>query len=210
MKLKIKLEFLAFCFVILSFVHGNDQNMLKVEGEGDETDSINDIIKKMSGGKFKNIDIDDSELSGDIDDTDDEESGSGSGDEITPTKKGATTGKKGEISSTIVDITLVSSTSKTSTMENCVECSDSVDPDGNGNNVGNKDKHMKKGKSGVNFTVGIIIGVVVGAILAILIIVFLVYRLRKKDEGSYSLDEQSSTAFIRSEADKGKGKEYYA
>jgi len=66
--------------------------------------------------------------------------------------------------------------------------------------------------SGVNFTVAIIVGVVVGAILSILIIVFLVYRLRKKDEGSYSLDEQSS-AMLRADTDspppKGK-EEYYA
>jgi len=65
--------------------------------------------------------------------------------------------------------------------------------------------------SGVNFTVAIIVGVVVGAILSILIIVFLVYRLRKKDEGSYSLDEQSS-AMLRNDTDspppKGKGEEY--
>lgn len=66
--------------------------------------------------------------------------------------------------------------------------------------------------SGVNFTVAIIVGVVVGAILSILIIVFLVYRLRKKDEGSYSLDEPSS-AMLTAETDslphKGKG-EYFA
>lgn len=67
------------------------------------------------------------------------------------------------------------------------------------------------GNSGVNFTVAIIVGVVVGAILSILIIVFLVYRLRKKDEGSYSLDEQSQT-MLRNDADspppKGKAEEY--
>lgn len=208
----MKLEFLAFCFVvILTLVNGNvDKNMLKVEGEGDETDSINDIIKNMGVGKFKNSDIDDSELSGDPYGTD-VESGSGSG-EIEPTET-ATTGKKEE-TSVVVDITLVPSTAETTTMENCVECVNVDDPDDDKNNVGDKDKQgakdSKNGKSGVNFTVGIIIGVVVGAILAILIIVFLVYRLRKKDEGSYSLDEQSSTAYLRGETDKEKGKEYFA
>lgn len=65
-------------------------------------------------------------------------------------------------------------------------------------------------QKGVSFTLGIIIGVVVGAILAILIIVILVYRLRKKDEGSYSLDE-SSTQFIRDPDNPQKGdKEYFA
>jgi len=79
---------------------------------------------------------------------------------------------------------------------------------GDNNDSGNSDVE----NSGVNFTVAIIVGVVVGAILSILIIVFLVYRLRKKDEGSYSLDEPSS-AMLRADTDspppKGK-EEYYA
>jgi len=64
--------------------------------------------------------------------------------------------------------------------------------------------------SGVDFTSGIIIGVVVGAILAILIILFLVYRIRKKDSGSYILDEKSSQAMLQEEDQKEHGKEYFA
>lgn len=95
---------------------------------------------------------------------------------------------------------------------------DNYDDDGTNNRIdtikapANPQKstgHDEKQK-GVSFTLGIIIGVVVGAILAILIIVILVYRLRKKDEGSYSLDE-SSTQFIRDPDNPQKGdKEYFA
>jgi len=71
---------------------------------------------------------------------------------------------------------------------------------------------QKENAEKANFTVAIVVGVVVGAILSILIIVFLVYRLRKKDEGSYILDEPSS-AMLRADPDspppKGKG-EYFA
>ena len=64
---------------------------------------------------------------------------------------------------------------------------------------------------GLSFTVGIVIGVVIGAILAILIILFLVYRLRKKDEGSYSLDEPI-TGYQRHDSPGSplSEKEYYA
>lgn len=79
----------------------------------------------------------------------------------------------------------------------------------NAKHEGNEHKKKEPKESGINFTIGIIVGVVVGAVLAILVIVFLVYRLRKKDEGSYSLDEQSSQAFIRDDK-TGQGKEYYA
>lgn len=59
---------------------------------------------------------------------------------------------------------------------------------------------------GINFTVAIIVGVVVGAMLSILIIVCLVYRLRKKDEGSYCLDEPS-TVMLRNDTDSPPPKE---
>lgn len=65
-------------------------------------------------------------------------------------------------------------------------------------------------KKGLSFTTGIIIGVVVGAVLALLIILFLVYRLRKKDEGSYSLEEPI-TGYSRQEpGSPTSGKEYFA
>lgn len=36
---------------------------------------------------------------------------------------------------------------------------------------------------------GIIGGAVVGLLCAVLLVMFIVYRMRKKDEGSYALDE---------------------
>ncbi|XP_022914819.1 syndecan isoform X2 [Onthophagus taurus] len=51
-------------------------------------------------------------------------------------------------------------------------------------------------------------GAVVGLLCAILVVMFIVYRMRKKDEGSYALDEPkrspTSTSFNRG------NKEFYA
>ena len=47
----------------------------------------------------------------------------------------------------------------------------------------------KESRPALSFATGIIIGVVAGVILALLVILFLVYRLRKMDEGPYSLEE---------------------
>lgn len=55
----------------------------------------------------------------------------------------------------------------------------------------------------------IIGGALVGLLCAILVVMFIVYRMRKKDEGSYALDERkrSSTPILYG---KGDGKELYA
>ncbi|XP_057308836.1 syndecan-2-like [Hydractinia symbiolongicarpus] len=245
MKLSVKLLCL---FVVIISVKSNDEEkgILKFEEGGDnmDTESINNILKKMSK-KFKNVDDEDSVGSGNDDEDsessgsgDEEESGDGSG-AVLPTKR-VTTGTKErkKASPTVININYVSTTTeKTTTMSNNVEVksTDTVEENNNvnegeggeneekeievqpddetGNNkrqVGDNNR-KKVAKGGVNFTVGIIIGVVVGAVLAILIIVFLVYRLRKKDEGSYSLDEQSSTTYLRGDTDNPtKGKEYFA
>lgn len=168
---------------------------------------------------------DDTESSGD----DNGSGGSGEGIDTTPsvivvtekprkTSKATTKKPKTSSQSTVVDITEVTEATTDSdptwdtTQSNEIPTDEkpTENPDNTvqaGATVGGDDS-----KSGtVDFTVGIIVGVVVGAILAILVIVFLVYRLRKKDEGSYSLDEQSSQAFIRDEkANPGQGKEYFA
>jgi len=184
-------------------------------------------VKKVIEEKFP---PDDTEASGgesdDDEDTESEGSGSGSGSGTGPTNVTAPP----TTTQTVVVINTGdgSTTIKTTTADiTTTEMSNNVvDPNSNknGNNetnvigdvfsdtsVGNNDP-SGSGTSGVNFTVAIIVGVVVGAILSILIIVFLVYRLRKKDEGSYSLDEQSS-AMLRADTDspppKGK-EEYYA
>ncbi|CAG7721450.1 unnamed protein product [Allacma fusca] len=51
----------------------------------------------------------------------------------------------------------------------------------------------------------IICGAIVGLLCAILLVMFIVYRMRKKDEGSYVLDDSKRTATTY-----GKSKEFYA
>jgi len=59
------------------------------------------------------------------------------------------------------------------------------------------------------FLAAVIGGAVVGLLCAILVVMFIVYRMRKKDEGSYALGEpkQSPTANSYS---RGTSKEFYA
>jgi len=51
----------------------------------------------------------------------------------------------------------------------------------------------------------IICGAIVGLLCAILLVMFIVYRMRKKDEGSYVLDDSK-----RATSSYGKSKEFYA
>ncbi|KAF2343735.1 Syndecan/Neurexin domain, partial [Trinorchestia longiramus] len=51
-------------------------------------------------------------------------------------------------------------------------------------------------------------GAVVGLLCAILLVMFVVYRMRKKDEGSYPLDEPKRVPLTSSYASSGK--EIYA
>lgn len=50
-------------------------------------------------------------------------------------------------------------------------------------------------------------GAVVGLLCAILVVMFIVYRMRKKDEGSYPLDEQKRPSNPNY---RGNNKEFYA
>lgn len=85
-----------------------------------------------------------------------------------------------------------------------------IEPDAPNSAQQNGKHHKPPQKTGkINFSIGIAIGVAVGAVLAVAIIVLLVYRVRKKDSGSYILDEHSSQqSMLR--ADDAKGKEYFA
>lgn len=59
-------------------------------------------------------------------------------------------------------------------------------------------------------TTAIIGGSVVGLLFAILIVMFIVYRMRKKDEGSYALDEPKRSPAVNSYAKNGTNREFYA
>lgn len=234
----MKLEFLILVMFMSLPYTVKGEVLLQFEGEGSEfRESINNVIG--------NMDSKTTDYEGSGDDTD----YSGSGEEDTESSGGSGiptnwTPEPEDTTSEIVDINVVTTTTKTETekpispktttlsnevdfgetTENPVikgnpnDRDDNGDDEGMNNSIvtikgpGNPQKstgHDEK-QTGVSFTLGIIIGVVVGAILAILIIVILVYRLRKKDEGSYSLDE-SSTQFIRDPDNPQKGdKEYFA
>ena len=53
-------------------------------------------------------------------------------------------------------------------------------------------------------TTEVIAAVVVGAVCAVILIAFLVYRLRKRDEGSYALSDGGYKDTYKLQADTGK------
>lgn len=53
-------------------------------------------------------------------------------------------------------------------------------------------------------------GAVVGLLMTILLVMFIVYRMRKKDEGSYSLDEPNHPPNYSYAYQKASTKEFYA
>lgn len=59
------------------------------------------------------------------------------------------------------------------------------------------------------FVAAVIGGAVVGLLCAILVVMFIVYRMRKKDEGSYALDEPKRSPTSNS-YNKGNNREFYA
>lgn len=58
--------------------------------------------------------------------------------------------------------------------------------------------------------VAVIGGAVVGLLCAILVVMFIVYRMRKKDEGSYALDEPKRSPAANSYAKNANNREFYA
>lgn len=59
------------------------------------------------------------------------------------------------------------------------------------------------------FFTAVIGGAVVGLLCAILLVMFIVYRMRKKDEGSYALDEPKRSPTVNSYT-RSSNKEFYA
>ena len=100
-----------------------------------------------------------------------------------------------------------STAKKTSTMGNVFQ-EPTEDPNLYGNTA--KSSGNRKSEPAISFTTGIIIGVVVGALLTVLVILLLVYRLRKKDEGSYSLEEPITGYTKQEPGSPVSGKEYFA
>lgn len=57
---------------------------------------------------------------------------------------------------------------------------------------------------------GIIGGALVGLLCAVLLVMFIVYRMRKKDEGSYALDERKHYSPSTHQYSQAPTKEFYA
>jgi len=85
----------------------------------------------------------------------------------------------------------------------------------NNNNIVNRNKNNFGTKSPTSFfaqpgtMAAVIGGAVVGLLCAILCVMFVVYRMRKKDEGSYALDEPKRSPTVNSYS-KPPSREFYA
>lgn len=60
------------------------------------------------------------------------------------------------------------------------------------------------------FLTAVVGGAVVGLLFAILVVMFIVYRMRKKDEGSYALDEPKRSPQANSYTKNHNNREFYA
>lgn len=60
----------------------------------------------------------------------------------------------------------------------------------------------------VSFSTAVIVGGVVGALFAAFLVTLLIYRMKKKDEGSYTLEEPKQASVTYQKPDKQE--EFYA
>lgn len=180
-------------------------------GPQKESTVINERVESADGEEDGEDDYSGSVMS--------DESGSGSGDE--------TTGTQTTTDSSIVDVTVVSpSVTSTTEMDNEITegTSKSTEESENGdenmygggvNTVRNNfaEAQEQGGKGGKDMvgekvpkvlTTEVIAAVVVGAVCAVILIAFLVYRLRKRDEGSYALSDGGYKDTYKLQADTGK------
>ncbi|KAH8331586.1 hypothetical protein KR074_006542 [Drosophila pseudoananassae] len=88
----------------------------------------------------------------------------------------------------------------------------STDHRGNGNEVVimSEDDRTSSFFSQPGILAAVIGGAVVGLLCAILVVMFIVYRMRKKDEGSYALDEPKRSPANNSYAKNANNREFYA
>lgn len=185
-------------------------------GPQKESTVINERVESADGEEDGEDDYSGSVMS--------DESGSGSGDG----------GDETTTDPSIVDVTVVSpSVTSTTEMDNEItegtskstEESENVDENMYGGGVNtvrnnfatgdspNAEAQGQGGKGGKDMvgekvpkvlTTEVIAAVVVGAVCAVILIAFLVYRLRKRDEGSYALSDGGYKDTYKLQADTGK------
>lgn len=78
------------------------------------------------------------------------------------------------------------------------------------NPITNKNKQKPLSRTTTTTKLAVIGGAVVGLLCAILVVMFIVYRMRKKDEGSYALDEPKRSPAVNSYAKNANNREFYA
>ncbi|EDW91246.2 syndecan isoform X1 [Drosophila yakuba] len=83
-------------------------------------------------------------------------------------------------------------------------------PNGNEVVIMSEDDRTSSFFSQPGILAAVIGGAVVGLLCAILVVMFIVYRMRKKDEGSYALDEPKRSPANNSYAKNANNREFYA
>lgn len=203
---------------VLFGLHGamaNDNEYIDIDGDAESSNSGETKENYGKGG-------DDEDGSGVMSD----ESGSGSGEPSTSTDDPSTVDVTVESVATTESATSAQGETTTEQSNEITEAGETTkgtsgvdenegedEDDVFGGGVGgdtlalqNKDKDLDNtaGEKEVMkvLTTEVIAAVVVGAVCAVILIAFLVYRLRKRDEGSYSLSEYKDTYKLH--ADTGK------
>lgn len=202
---------------VLFGLHGamaNDEEYIDIDGDAESSNSGETKENYGKGG-------DDEDGSGVMS----EESGSGSGEPSTSTDDPNTVDVTVESVATTESATSaqgeattepsneITDAGETTKGTSGVDENESEDEDVFGGGVGGDTMALQKKDKDLDNTAGekevmkvltteVIAAVVVGAVCAVILIAFLVYRLRKRDEGSYSLSEYKDTYKLN--ADTGK------
>lgn len=202
---------------VLFGLHGamaNDEEYIDIDGDAESSNSGETKENYGKGG-------DDEDGSGVMS----EESGSGSGEPSTSTDDPNTVDVTVESVATTESATSaqgeattepsneITDAGETTKGTSGVDENESEDEDVFGGGVGGDTMALQKKDKDLDNTAGekevmkvltteVIAAVVVGAVCAVILIAFLVYRLRKRDEGSYSLSEYKDTYKLH--ADTGK------
>ena len=230
---KMRPKFLLWAILVVGVAFAIEHTMadidglIDIDGDFDDRESQNSEKKYGESSNGKGDDEDDYGASAVMSD----ESGSGSGEEATteePIVDVSVVGPTTEKATTTTEKTTTINNEITEGPEEPTEDEMSEAPtDGNedddGNMVGGgisetdapddeSPKAEAKGRLGQAdeksvlrvLTTEVIAAVVVGAVCAVILIAFLVYRLRKRDEGSYALSDMGYKDTYKLQADTGK------
>ena len=226
---KMRPKFLLWAILVVGVAFAiehtmaNFDGLIDIDGDFDDRESQNFEKKSGESSNGKGDDEDDYAASAIMSD----ESGSGSGEETTTvdvsvvsptTEKATTTTEK----TTTINNEVTEGPEEPTEDEKSEEPTDENE-DGDGNMVGggisetdppddespNAEAKARAGHADEKsvlrvLTTEVIAAVVVGAVCAVILIAFLVYRLRKRDEGSYALSDIGYKDTYKLQGDTGK------